>query len=435
MTLRGHTSSLTEVEQRAVEELRAGQFTEFGATETSIRAEILAAQAEELPRGIRLRRARIEGRLDLSDCHLAALVLEDCDLPNPIDVSGAHLGRLSLKGSRFSHLVARGAYVMGGLDFGATSPFDAEAWIDAGRATIHGGVDGCGAQLKSPEPRARETVLPWEHLYALRLSETEIQGNVVLNGLIEGSRFVADGGICLDDAHIKGSLWLRAADVYAKEGDSFHPGDAIHAHAAVIDGFVGLNFGFRAKGRVWFQGARIRERLSIGLEYDNCLRKVDEMWDWGNRQMNQSVLLHLDQTEIGGSLIVNAIDIDGAIGMAHTKVGAGVTIAGSIRGKSADGAGMAINARGAHIHGDFNLSRGLKAEGRINLSQAVISGHLNLNGAVIDNQTEDGRGVALDLSWTEVADSVQPTGILSGQAPEGCEIKGRILTNKLRAAE
>ena len=56
------------------------------------------------------------------------------------------------------------------------------------------------------------------------------------------------------------------------------------------------------------------------------------MWDWGNRQMNQAVLLHLDQVEIGGSVIINAIDIDGAIGMAHCKLGAGVTIAGTLRG-------------------------------------------------------------------------------------------------------
>ena len=111
---------------------------------------------------------------------------------------------------------------------------------------------------------------------------------------------------------------------------------------------------------MWFQGAKIRERLSIGLEYDNRLRKVDEMWDWGGRQMNQAVLLHLDQVEIGGSVIINAIDIDGAIGMAHCKLGAGITIAGNIRGRSADGAGMAINARGAHIHGDFNLNRNLE---------------------------------------------------------------------------
>jgi hypothetical protein len=429
MTLQADPTSRTEAEQQAIEALRAGSVADLAGA--VVRAEVLAAEAEDVPRGLRLRRVRIEGRLDLTDSRLAALALEDCELPDAIDVSGAHLGRLSIKGSRFSHLVARRARIDGGLDFGATSAFDAEAWIDAGRATIRGGVDGCGAQLNSPQPRPRDTVLPWEHNYALRLSETDIQGNVVLNGLIEGSRFVADGGVCLDDAHIQGSLWLRAADVYAKEGDAFHPGDAIHAHAAVIDGFVGLNFGFTARGRVWFQGAKIRERLSIGLEYDNRLRKVDEMWDWGNRQMNQAVLLHLDQTEIGGSLIVNAIDIDGAIGMAHVTVGAGATISGSIRGKSADGAGMAVNARGAHIHGDLNLSRGLKAEGRINLAQAVITGHLNLSGAAIDNETTDGRGVALDLSWAEVGNSVLPAAVISGETT--ATIKGRVVLEQLKA--
>ena len=419
-------TSLSEAEQAAVEAIGAGRIASF-TDNAAIRAEVLAAEAEFAPRGVRVSGARIEGRLDLSDAALSALLLEDCDLPDVVDVSGARLGRLSIKGSRFSHLLARNAHIEAGLDFGATSAIDGEAWIDAGRATIRGGVDGSGAQLNSPAPRPKEAVLPWEHNYALRLSETDIQGNVVLNGLIDGPRFVADGGICLDDAHIKGSLWVRAGDVYAKEGDSFHPGDAIHAHAAVIDGFVGLNFGFTAKGRVWFQGAKIRERLSIGLEYDNRLRKVDEMWDWGGRQMNQSVLLHLDQVEIGGSVIINAIDIDGAIGMAHCKLGAGITIAGNIRGKSADGAGMAINARGAHIHGDFNLNRNLDAEGRINLADAVITGHLILGSAAIDNATEDGRGVAIDLSWAEVGKTVSPAAVASGAVLEGSAIKGRIV--------
>jgi hypothetical protein len=432
MTTELDPNILTQAESAALDAIANGRVAAFEGAPPVLRAAVLAERVEAAPRGLRVSGARIEGRLDLTDASLTALVLEDCELPDVIDLTGAQLGRLSIHGSRFSHLLARDARIGAGLDFRATSPIDALAWIDAGRATIRGGVDGSGARLNSPEPRPRDLVLPWEHNYALRLSETEIQGNVVLNGLIEGSRFVADGGVCLDDAHIKGSLWMRVADVYAKEGDAFHPGDAIHAHAAVIDGFVGLNFGFTAKGRVWFQGAKIRERLSIGLEYDNRLRKVDEMWDWGNRQMNQSVLLHLDQVEIGGSVIINAIDIDGAIGMAHCKLGAGVTIGGTIRGRSADGAGMAINARGSHIHGDFNLSRSLEAEGRINLAESVITGSINFGNAVIDNSTEDGRGVAVDLSWAEVGRSVMPPQIATGALPDGSSIKGRVVIENAR---
>src|SRR3954452_24705764 len=219
MTLDIDPASLSEAEQTALEKIGAGQVAEFSGPKPVLSAAVLADAAEFAPRGLRVRGARIEGRLDLSDAGLPALVLEDCDLPDVVDVTGAQLGRLSIKGSRFSHLLARGVRVEAGFDFGATSPIEDVAWIDAGRATIRGGVDGSGAQLNSPPPRPKETVLPWEHNYALRLSETDIQGNVVLNGLIDGPRFVADGGICLDDAHIKGSLWVRAGDVYAKEGD------------------------------------------------------------------------------------------------------------------------------------------------------------------------------------------------------------------------
>jgi len=93
---------------------------------------------------------------------------------------------------------------------------------------------------------------------------------------------------------------------------------------------------------------------------------------------------------------------------------------------------MAINARGAHIHGDFNLNRNLKAEGRINLAEAVITGHLNLGNADIDNATDDGKGVALDLSWAEIGKSGMPGSIASGNLPDASTIRGRVVIDNAK---
>jgi hypothetical protein len=425
----------TEIEKVVADCAARGRIAQFEAGKGEkpvIRADFLEDLALDQPaRGIRIRGVRVDGAVDLSFATLAALVLEDCELPEKLDVTGARLGRLSINGSRFSHLVARGATIAGGLNFGNAGPFDETGWIDAGRATIRGGVDGCGAQLKSPPPRPKEDVLAWEHNYALRLSETDIQGNVVLNAVFNGPNpppdkaFVADGGICLDDAHIQGSLWLRGAEVIAGEGDIYHPADALHAHAVVIDGFMGINFGFHTKGRVWLQGARIRERLSIGVEYENRMEKVDELYDWGGRLMNQTVLLHLDQAEIGGSLLIGPVVIEGAIGMAYTQVRRGVSIHGQIKNKSPDGMAFAINARGAQVGGDFLVNRSLLAEGRISLANATIDGCFNATGATLDNQTEDGRGTALDFENAQVSRGCLPLGLETGDAP-GVSILGRV---------
>ncbi len=349
-------------------------------------------------------------------------------------MSGAQLGRLSINGSRFRHLVARGATITAGLDFGNARPFDEEGWIDAGRTTIRGGVDGCGAHLKSPPSRPKEDVLAWEHNYALRLSEADIQGNVVLNAVVSGPNpprekmFIADGGISLDDTHIKGSLWLRGADVIAGEGDIYHPGDALHAHAAIIDGFVGLVFGFHAKGRVWFQGARIRERLSIGVEYRNVMEKADELYDWGGRVMNQTVVLHLDQADIGGNLGIGPIELYGAIGMSYARIARGVSIRGEIHNKSPDGLAYAINARGVQVGGDVSLGA-LIAEGKVSFADSRIDGGLNWRGASLDNGTEDGAGIALDLKGAEVRKGILPPDLQNEHQKAGAVRGGLVLAD------
>ncbi|HEY1504759.1 MAG TPA: hypothetical protein VGF92_10710 [Stellaceae bacterium] len=414
---------LTDIERAARDRILAGDVANFaGAAEKPLlRATVLDALANAAPpRGIRVKHARIDGALDLSDASLPALALDDCDIAAPLMLDGARLGRLSMIGSRHGGLRARAASIDGQVDFAGAKPFAQQSWIDLGAAHIRGSVDGCDAQLEAPLARAKENVPPWDHNYALRLSDAHIAGSLFLNGKV-----VANGGLCLDNAHVKGSVWARGATIIAGEGDSFHPGDAIHAHCAAIDGMLALNFDFRAQGRVWLLGARIGDRLTVG--FGAKLARVGESWDWDNRLMNQTVLLLFDQAEIGGSAHIADFAFGGAISLLHARIGAGLSIIeGKIGNRTADGRGAAIAADGAQIEGGVTIGKKLVAEGKVSLAHAHIGGALDCRGATIENATEDGKGVALDAQYATIADGVLPAGLADKGADEGFAADGRV---------
>jgi len=420
---------LTDIERTARDRILAGEVADFaGAAEKPpLRAAVLDALANASPpRGIRLKNARIDGALDLGDVSLGALALDDCDIAAPLVLDGARLGRLSIVGSRHAGLRARGATIDGQVDFAGAKPLAQQSWIDLGSAHIRGSVDGCDAQLNAPPPRAKENVPPWHHNYALRLSDAHIAGSIFLNGKV-----VANGGLCLDNAHVKGSVWARGATIIAGEGDSFHPGDAIHAHCAAIDGMLALNFDFRAQGRVWLLGAHIGDRLTVG--FGAKLARVGESWDWGNRPMNQTVLLLFDQAEIGGSAHIADFAFGGAISLLHARIGAGLSIIeGKIGNRSADGRGAAVAADGAHIEGGVTIGKKLTAEGKVSLAHAHIGGSLDCRGTTIQNATEDGKGVALDAQYATIADGVLPAGLAESGGGETFSAEGRVTFAKAR---
>ncbi|HVA11728.1 MAG TPA: hypothetical protein VNF99_00625 [Stellaceae bacterium] len=415
--------SLSDAERSARDRVMAGEIADFAgaAQKPLLRAALLDALALALPpRGIRIKGATIDGALDLTDAALPALALDDCDIAAPIVLDGARLGRLSIAVSRFSGLRARAAAIEGQVDFTAARPLADQSWIDLNSATVRGSVDGCDAELVAPPARAKEDVPPWDHHYALRLSDAHVRGSLFLNGKV-----VAKGGLCLDNAHIRGSVWARGATIIAGEGDSFHPGDAIHAHCAAIDGMLALNFCFRAEGRVWLLGAHIGDRLTVG--FDAKLTRVGESWDWGNRLMNQTVLLLLDQAEIGGSAHIADFAFAGAVSLQHARIGAGLSIIeGRIGNRTADGRGSAIAADSAHIEGGVTIGKKLVAEGKVSLAHARIGGQLDCRGATIRNSTDDQRGVALDAQHAEIAHGVLPAGLAESGGGEGFTADGRV---------
>ena len=263
--------------------------------------------------GLRVRGAHITGPLDLSCVTLPSVLLEDCEIPSRIDVSNAHLGALSLDRSRLQHVLARGASIDGPFDFSDVAPYADEAWVDASKALIRGGIMAERAKLKTPAKRPKEQVQHWDHVYAVRLSEAQIMGGVWLV-----DHFVADGGVCLDETYIRGTFSMaKGSLVTASEGDVYHPGDAFHAYALRCDGMFALNFGFAARGRIFIINSKFASRVNI----DGDRRGTRPGYDFKGRVMNTNASLMLEHCEIGTSVGLYDATIDCGVSLAHSTIG------------------------------------------------------------------------------------------------------------------
>jgi hypothetical protein len=378
--------ALFDAEAEVIARTARGEVATFPAlTAATLRATFLRhlllglpAPAEPWPirlPGVRIQGARIDGPLDLAGCAgpgdagLAALVLEDCDIPEPVDLCDARLARLSLCGSRIGEVRARGVRIGGALDVSGVSPLAENAWIDLHGATIDGDLVGRGAQLRIPAPRPG--IAHRDARYALRLSGAEVRGSLDFVG-----GFTAIGGVALDTAHVTGDVIARGARIGAGEGD------AIGAQAARFDGVVILGDGFVAAGVIWLMGARIGGTLDM-----NAARLVN----------GQNIALAADTAEIGGSMLLrNGFTAEGAISLRGLRIVSSLECDGaSLANWTADGTGIALAADHATIGGAVLLRNGFAARGAISLIGARIGGNLECDGASLDNAAADGSGVAL----------------------------------------
>ncbi len=410
---------VSDHEQLVINRIEAGDVADFSgqtAGKPRIRASVLRAVALEknLPCGLRIRQAHIDGDLDLASATLSTVAIEDCDIPGKIDLSNTRLGALSIDRSRFYHLLMRGAAIDGPFDFSDSSPFDSAAWIDISKARIRGGIMGFRARLKTPPNRPREQVRAWDHTYAIRLSESRIDGNLWL-----ADGFVAEGGVCLDEAHVTGSLSLsNGARITASESDALHPGDALHAYAFRCDGMCGMNFGLQSEGRIFIAFSKFGSRIHI----DGSFRKGAVNYDFKERRLNSSAALMIDDCEIGANVAFTAeTTVDGSLSLSRSKIGGNVSFAGNnfgdltkvrtaIFNKADDGRSPALVMDQSEIHRDLLFGNKFAAQGRVSIARMRIGGDADFTGARFDNATADKDGVALDVQHTQVAGEIRAGG-------------------------
>src|SRR5688572_25146060 len=130
MSMAFDANDLSPHEHHVVERTREGEVADFTAlagpdgAKPVVRAGFLRKLLLRLDPtwpvqapGVRIRGARIEGALDLTDCAggagLPALALEKCEIPGTIDLSHTRLARLSVYGSQLRRLMAQEAIIDG----------------------------------------------------------------------------------------------------------------------------------------------------------------------------------------------------------------------------------------------------------------------------------------------------------------------------------
>lgn len=312
--------------------------------------------------GVRVRGARVEGVIDLSDSAgqdgngCFPLLLEDCvlagegeaayqdpsDRPAPaLDAGHARLSRLSLKNCRAGFINLADAELLGDLELHGLKALSegGQCRVEARNARIDGSIRAPAAQLNLRQVKLDKLeAAPAD--YALQLAGAEISGDVTLR-----PRFSADGGVNIASVHVRGDLWADGAHLTA-QGNY-----AVYGQCARVDGIMGLpclftrapknadggpsNQGsaperFRAEGALSFLSA---EFGSLDLRGSILRRKPDEeqnVFTLSYATIRQTIYLNQwsARNEQGG-MSLTPFEVDYPVYMTGTKV------AGSVQ---ADGA-------------------------------------------------------------------------------------------------
>lgn len=367
-------NDLSPHEHFVVERTRAGEVADFtamagpGGTKPPVRAGFLRKLMLQLDDGwavrtpgVRLKGAKIEGALDLTDCSgaggagLPALALVECDLPDLVDVSHARLARFSLKGSRFVRLVAIEVQVDGELDLCDVAPLGAPG-LEALTAKLRGArIDGDVLARGAKFARAVESDDD-----ALMLQGAEIAGNLLID-----QGFEAFGCVWMQNARIVGGMSCEGATLLNRTEDGL--GEALNADACEIGNVLMRKV--RAEGVVRFSGASIKRDLDIS--------------DGASFKNEFGVALMLANTEIGGQIFGDGAKIAGQLWLQSASVarnldfrGAEIAHRTTPRG---DAYGRAIEATSVNVGGGA-LFQGANIKGELFLADARIAGYLAFGG-------------------------------------------------------
>ncbi len=404
--------------------------------------------------GVRIRGARIEGALDLTDCSgaggasLPALSLEHCDAPELIDLSRARLAQVSLRTCRLRELRATASVIEGELELGGTKPFGApgvEALrIDLSEIRIAGNLRASGAALA----RAGDDEAP-----VLIADGAEIGGDLRLD-----DDFETLGCVSLAQARIGGALRCSGAQLLNRSDDARSA--ALIARGARIGGDVCLGENLKAEGAVDFSGAdiggdvnlahssirnefgaalllsntRIAGQLSggakfhghVGLRGAEIARSIDlKGAEIANpltpRADSFGVALDAAGLKVAGALLLQGANIKGELLLADAQIGGAFALGG---GRFINGGGWAIRAQNIGVGGDLTLKiedggfapHGQKTvvEGGASFERAQIGGafawhNLELRGPGPD----DAKGGVFSLAGARIAGPLRARGLIT----------------------
>jgi hypothetical protein len=457
-------ASLTDVERRLVDYVTRGELLDLAGGEplddaamrswdgsrtvqAAVLRDILRGRLapDPDPHGLRLRGARIAGRLDLENVTSGVGVeLVDCLLGEGLVAGDARLSFLRLPGCRLEHpdqppldadrltaaeLILDRAVIRAACDPGAvqlTSAHLGQLRCDSTTVSNDAGpalhADGLCADLgvflrdkfKAVGAGKRGAV----RLLHARLGQLECDGATmhsdagpalhadglqVEHDVFLRSRFEAvgagqDGAVRLADAHVSGQLDCTSATMRNESGPALHA-DGLHVDQGV---YLSQNFkavGASADGAVRLLGAHLGELdCTLGAMH-NKSTDLSAVLVANNLRVDQGVSLFMFEAVCDGE--------DAAVGLSDAHLGALDCTNASLRNDH----GPALAADGLQVDKDVHLSGVFEALGAgdgvtLDLSQARIGGVLVFAPKRLEHTAGPQHRLALDgLTYAGVPDS------------------------------
>jgi hypothetical protein len=202
--------------------------------------------------------------------------------------------------------------------------------------------------------------------------------------------FSAKGQVRFRSAEIGVSLYCRSGTFINRTGDG--KGIALDAAAAKIAD-IALDQGFRAEGQVYLRGTEIG--VDLGCTSGTFINRTDD---------GKGVALDAIGVKIRGFVRLDTgFHAEGKVSLLNAEIGASlICAAGSIINLTASGEGIALEAIAATIGGFVLLSEGFVANGRVYLRNTNVGADLTCTNGKFINHTADGEGVALDAIGAQI---------------------------------
>ncbi len=406
-----------------------------------IRALLLGASEREPGEapGIRLRGARISGRLDLMGTTIDwPLVCEYCQFDNEVRLvesetktirithsrlPGLNATRIRLDGIlnlwcsvvpglvRLDQAKINGKVCLASADVGARHPFNQA--VSAAGLDVDGSLDFSGLIAHGEVSIQTARITGSADLSRARISNPREQAlgadTVQIGGWLDCHSMVADGEVTLYNARVGGGVTFDAASL------SNARGQALSAEGLSVGGGLLLSSGFTSVGEVRLVGAQLEAQLTlsgaklsnpdgIAINFDRASVGVCQgtsltctgLFSFAGAQFASTVdlsgalidsgggdlALAGDGAVIGGQLVLRKLRSYGELNLRSVRIGRGVLMMST---ELSNPGSIACRLSGADISGDLYCQH-LSAAGAIRMTGARVGGRIHLEQVRLANE-------------------------------------------------
>jgi hypothetical protein len=303
-------------------------------------------------RGIKIRGARIKGKLNLSYTNiLFPLDLRNCDFPEGIDMESASLGRLNLTGSKVNSIWAIQLVTQG--DVSLNQGFHADKSVILNRSRIGGTLD------------CRGGIFSKSQTVALSVNSAKVEGDVLLS-----ENFFAGGEVNLGSTSIGGNFICAGARI-----ENFEEENSVSSNKGENEPQK------KREKNSGFTALRLRTRLFFSkLKRNQIINDThNEPPVYAKNNKPSKSALKCDQMRVGGSAFLrNGLEIKGETRMIGANINGDLDCGGARLLNPGKNAFVADRIK---IGSDAFFNRGFETDGLIILQSATIEGNLSFGGA------------------------------------------------------